>query len=111
VPSAKVEVKNTGTNDVTPLVSDEAGRYRAVNLAAGSYEVKVTANNFSTFKASCTVEIGRVTDVDAKLKAGASSETVEVKAEAPVINTSDSSSSNTVTQLDIQNLPINGRRW
>ena len=30
VPSAKVEVKNTGTNDVTPLVSDEIGRYRAL---------------------------------------------------------------------------------
>src|SRR5256886_17626105 len=40
VPGAKVEVKNTGTNDVTPLVSDEIGRFRAINLAPGNYEVK-----------------------------------------------------------------------
>ena len=111
VPGAKVEVKNVGTNDVTTATSDEGGRYHAVNLQPGKYEVKVAASNFAAFKASCTVEVGRITDVDAKLNAAGGAETVEVKDEAPVINTEHQDFANNIDQTSIQNLPINGRRW
>jgi len=111
VPGAKVEVKNLGTNDVTPVVSDEAGRYRAVNLQPGQYEVKVTSTNFAAYRATCTVEVGRITDVDAKLNPSGASETVDVKDEAPVVNTEHPDFANNIDQAQIQNLPINGRRW
>src|SRR3954470_12977858 len=84
VPGAKIEVKNTETNNMTPIVSDEVGRYRAVNLAPGKYEVRVTSANFSAFRATCVVSVGLITDVDAKLAANGSAETIEVKDEAPV---------------------------
>lgn len=111
IPGAKVEVRNTDTNNVSPATADEVGHYRAVNLAPGSYEVKITAANFSAYRATCTVEVGRITDVDAKLAAGGGSETVDVKDEAPVINTEHQDFANNIGQTQIQNLPINGRRW
>ncbi|MCU1283967.1 MAG: TonB-dependent receptor plug [Acidobacteriales bacterium] len=111
VPGAKVEVRNTGTNSSVNLVSDDTGRFRAVNLQPGNYEVKVTAANFSGYKATCFVEIGRSTDLTAKLKVSGTGETVEVKDEAPVINTEHQDFANNVNQIAISNLPINGRRW
>ncbi len=111
IPGAQVDVKSLATNDVTPAKADEAGRYRAVNLTPGKYEVKVTSGNFAAYRATVTVEVGRITDVDAKLAPSGSSETVDVKDEAPVINTEHQDFANNVDQTQIQNLPINGRRW
>jgi hypothetical protein len=111
IPNAKVEIRNTDTNRSVSTVSDEIGRFRAVNLQPGNYEVKVTAANFSGYKATCVVEVGRVTDLDAKLKVSGAGETVEVKDEAPVINTEHQDFANNVNQIAIANLPINGRRW
>src|SRR3954469_15354155 len=59
VAGAKVEVRNTGTNDLTTATSDKDGYYRANNLTPGSYEVKVSSANFADAKATCTVEVGR----------------------------------------------------
>ncbi|MCU1309891.1 MAG: TonB-dependent receptor plug, partial [Candidatus Angelobacter sp.] len=111
VPGAKVEVRNTGTNATQSVVSNEEGLYRAVNLTPGKYEVSIASSNFSKYKATCTVEIGRVTSIDAKLKVSSAGETVEVKDEAPVINTEQHDFSTNITQQDIANLPTNGRRW
>ncbi len=111
IPGAQVDVKSLATNEVTPTKADEAGRYRAVNLTPGKYEVKVTSANFAAYRATVTVEVGRITDVDAKLAAGGSSETIDVKDEAPVVNTEHQDFANNVDQTQIQNLPINGRRW
>lgn len=111
IPGAQVEVKNVDTNSTTPVVADSVGHYRAVNLTPGKYEVKVTSANFAAFRASVIVEVGRITDIDAKLAAGGSAETIEVKDEAPVINTDHQDFANNISQAQIQNLPINGRRW
>jgi hypothetical protein len=111
VPNAKVEIRNVDTNASVSTQSDEIGRYRAVNLQPGNYEVKVAAANFSSFKATLFVEVGRVTDIDAKLKVSGAGETVEVKDEAPVINTEHQDFANNINQVAIQNLPSNGRRW
>ena len=46
VARAKVTVKNTGTNVVTELLTNEAGYYEAPLLVAGSYLVTVEAPGF-----------------------------------------------------------------
>jgi hypothetical protein len=111
IPNAKVDIRNTGTNAVTSTTSDEGGRYRAVNLDPGTYEVKATAGGFSDYKGTVIVEVGRLTNVEAKMNVTGKGETVEVVGDAPVINTERQDFANNIDQAAIQNLPINGRRW
>jgi hypothetical protein len=112
VPNAKVAIVNTGTNATTTTTSGEAGNFRADNLQPGTYDVKVSASGFSDYKATrMLVEVGRISNVDAKLNVSGKGETVEVRDEAPVVNTEHQELANNFNQDQINNLPINGRRW
>ena len=57
------------------------------------------------------VEVGRSTPVDFKLNVGGQAAIVEVTAEAPVINTNDNANAQNDDQTQINERPINGRRW
>ncbi len=57
------------------------------------------------------VEVGRVTTLDTELNVGPVQGTVEVAAEAPVINTTQQDFSENINQTTIDNVPTNGRRW
>src|SRR5438876_7420283 len=111
VPNAKVDVRNVDTNATSSTATDDGGRYRALNLQPGNYEIKVSAPNFANYTATGIVEIGRILTIDPKLNVSGRGETVEVRDEAPVINTERQDFANQINQFAIQNLPSNGRRW
>jgi hypothetical protein len=50
VPGAKVTIKSVDTEVTRELTTKEAGRYRAVLLPIGRYEVRVEASGFATAK-------------------------------------------------------------
>ena len=52
-----------------------------------------------------------MTDLSPHLGIGSRTETVEVTAEAPQINTTSPEFAPTLNQVAISNLPINGGRW
>ena len=58
-----------------------------------------------------TVEIGRETTIEVALSVGPVTGTVDVTAEAPVINTTQQDFSSNLNQTSINELPVNGRRW
>jgi hypothetical protein len=112
VPGAKITVVNTGTNFETSVTSDEFGKFRAMRLQPGLYTVTAEAGNFAPSRVSnVVVEVGRVTELELTLAAGAKTEVVEVTGEAPVINTLQQDFSANINQTSINELPINGRRW
>src|SRR5919202_1104979 len=85
---AVVPVHNEETNTDVTATTDSEGRARAVQLQPGLYTVTVSASGFSNYvQQHVVVEVGRVTSIDAPLTVGGAQETVEVTAEAPVINT------------------------
>ncbi|MBD0372177.1 MAG: TonB-dependent receptor [Pyrinomonadaceae bacterium] len=111
VPGATITVRNVETNKESTGQTDDEGRFRIVQLNPGNYTVTVSASGFSTFtQEKVVVEVGRVTSLDVPLSVGPVSGTVEVTAEAPVINTSQQDFSTNVNQVSINELPINGRR-
>ena len=57
------------------------------------------------------VEVGRETTLEVALSVGPVTGTVDVSAEAPVINTTQQDFSTNINQTSINELPINGRRW
>ncbi len=112
IPGATVTAHNEETNAESTATTDSEGRARVTELQPGHYTLNVSANGFATFtQQNVIVEVGRVTSVDAPLSVGTAKETVQVTAEAPVINTTQQDFSTNLNQVSINNLPTNGRRW
>jgi outer membrane receptor protein involved in Fe transport len=110
IPNATVTVTNIGTNKVETVTTTEDGGFRVSNLLPGTYTIDITSGSFSPFKATgVIVEVGKITPVEAVLTIGQSA-TVEITAEAPVINTNDNANSTNINQTTINEAPINGRR-
>jgi outer membrane receptor protein involved in Fe transport len=112
VPGAGIAATNLGTSSAASATTDGVGRYLVSHLQPGVYSLEVTAKGFGGFKATnITVEVGRVTTIDAALGVQALAETIVATAEAPVITTDRADFSTNINQTTIENLPINGRRW
>ncbi len=112
VPNASVLIHNNATNAELKLTADSSGLYRAPQLPPGVYTVTISAQGFSDERTSnVTVEVNIATELDAHLQTGAQSQTVEVTAQAPVINFQDASVGGHLSNIEIESIPINNRRW
>jgi outer membrane receptor protein involved in Fe transport len=112
VPNADVNVKSQDTGKEATATSDDQGRFKVVNLQPGSYTLTVNSAGFSAFtQQNIVVEVGRETTLEVSLSVGQVTSTVDISAEAPVINTTQQDFSNNYNQTSINELPINGRRW
>jgi len=111
VANATVTATNTGTNAVSTVTASDNGTFIINNLQPGTYSIVVTQSGFGDFNApSVIVEVGQVTTVDAGLSIAGTTATVEVTADAPIINTNSNENSTNINQTSINELPINGRR-
>ncbi len=111
LPNATITVTNAGTNQTQTTTTDDDGGYRFSNLQPGTYTIGVTASGFANFSQErVVVEVGQVTSIDVPLGVAGTSNTVEVTAEAPVINTNSQDFATNINQTSINELPINGRR-
>lgn len=112
VANAKIVVRNNGTNAETTITTDGSGFFRVNKLQPGTYTVTVSQQGFAPFKSEqVIVQVGSVTELSPHMAIGSSTETVEVSAEAPQINSSTPEFAPTLNQVAISNLPINGGRW
>src|SRR5450755_68503 len=87
VPNATVTVRNQGTGEERTTSTDAAGTYVLASLPVGTYRVEAKASGMQTTVASdLLLEVGSTVRQDFNLKISATSETIEIKATAPVIN-------------------------
>lgn len=111
VAGATASAKNMGTNKETTATSDDNGGFKITNLEPATYTVTVNASGFAPYtNGAVVVEVGQSTTLDVGLTLQGVTSTVQVTAEAPVINTSQQDFSTNVNQTSINELPINGRR-
>ena len=112
IPGAIVVIRNDGTNAEQTLTSNEAGNYKAPQLAPGTYTVSVTAPGFQETKTNgVVVQVNDVTEVSPHLSTGTEATVVEVTAEAPVLNFESPAYGGHLSNTEIENIPINNRRW
>ena len=112
VPNASVLVHNNGTNAEQTVVSDGSGYFRVQHLQPGAYTVTVTASGFESYRSiNLTVQVGSMTDMQARLNVGSSAQTVEVTGEAPLVNTTSPDFAGVVDQIPLHSLPENNYRW
>lgn len=112
VPNAAITITNEGTSNSQTVNTTDDGTFRVTNLQPGTYTVEAASGGFANYKREkVIVEVGQVTPLEVKLGVEGASATVEVSAEAPVINTTDQANATNINQTSINELPINGRRW
>ena len=107
VPGAKVHIVGIETGRVLDLTTNEAGLYTAPNLPAAMYRVEIEAPGFQKFVRQ-TVEVRpRVeSTVDVVLQTGRLSETVEVTAAAPLLDTAAVNNSVDFKDTLVKELPL-----
>jgi len=112
LPGATVVIHNDGTNAAIKLTSGSDGFYKAPLLEPGIYSVTVSAPGFNAYHATkVIVQVGQTTNLQPTLTPGAESTTVEVVAQAPVMNFESPDFSASLNQLALQSIPMNNKRW
>jgi outer membrane receptor protein involved in Fe transport len=112
MPGATITAKNLATGLARTVVTDATGEYRVPALPPGTYSLTAEMQGFTTERRP---EVILVIDQDAvinfTLKPAALSETVSVVAESPIVDTTKSDVSTSVSTQQIQDLPVASRRW
>jgi len=112
VAGALVSIKNVGTGVVREVTSNSDGFYSAPNLLPGTYEIKVSASGFRVMiEREVTLSVGAQQALNLSLKVGQLTQTVEVSATPPAVQTTSSTISATVDSTTVRELPLNGRDW
>ena len=112
VAGARIAAVNQETGERVEVQSGADGSYRFLELKPGEYRLRVTAVGFADWLLErATVEVGRRTEVAVTLNVAGHKETVEVREEAPAVNTATPDFASNLTTATLENLPINGRRW
>lgn len=112
VAGASVKVTDLARGTERNLVTTDAGEYVAPNLVPGVYRVRIVANSFKTEERSdVLVSVAQDSQIDFNLQSGAATETVVVTAESPLIDTTSSALGGTLSNEEINELPLNGRNY
>src|SRR5580704_17568150 len=112
VPNANVAIKNVATGVVREVASNGDGFYTAPNLLPSTYEVTVSAQGFTTLvEKAITLTVGEQQELNVSLKVGQMTQSVEVTAAPPAVETSTSTVSATVDSATVREMPLNGRDW
>jgi hypothetical protein len=110
VPNAKVQAVNISNNETNTATTDHSGTYAIPFLRPGGYKVTVTAAGFKTFhRENITLQVGQIAGIDFALEVGALTESINVSAEAAVLETQTASRAGIVNTQQVAELPLNAR--
>ena len=106
VPDAAVTLTNTATQISRQAVTDAQGGYDFATVQPGVYSVKVTKVGFAALlQANVPVTADAITRADEVLTVGGVNQTVQVEAEAAVLQTDTSQVSSEMTADQMANMP------
>jgi hypothetical protein len=112
VTGAKVTCSEPATGSRFEVVTGDQGAYHLLGLAAGNYVLSVEKSGFSPYRQEgITLRIGDQTRLDVKLTLGAATQSVEVSAQASLLETASGSVSYHVIQPQLETLPLDGRNF
>src|SRR5881296_2813551 len=112
VPGVSITVKHTESGLTRTAISSERGGYNLPLLPVGAYEITTTMPGFKqAVRTGINLVVGQEAVVDLTLEVGANAETVTVSEEAPLVNTTTSSTSGVITEQQVKELPLNGRSF
>ena len=105
-----IEITSVDTNITTRVTTNDTGYYRVIDLVPGKYRARFSFSGFSTLDMTdIDVPAGKVTRLDNQMKVDATRQTVEVRAETPLIESGASNFSTTLETKTINEVPLAGR--
>jgi hypothetical protein len=112
VAGAAVVITDVQRGTTRAAATDDSGNYATPDLQPGVYKVRAEAKGFKTVeRVNIVVEVASDLRVDITLPAGQVSETVVVTDEVPLLNTTSSTLGGTLSNAEINDLPLNGRNY
>ena len=111
VASASVKATNVATDVTLSTVTTGDGEFSFQDLPLGTYKISVTAPGFKSETVdSVAVTAGHIYTLPVKLSVGPAGTTaVEVSAAALTLDTTTATQSDTITDVAVQAMPLNGR--
>ncbi len=109
VPGALVIVTNQETSAARRTLADETGAYSLVQVQPGTYKVEAQKPGFATYVSEVRLQVNVPATLNIQLAVGATTETVNVMAEAAQVNTQDATIGNPFTETQIRELPLQTR--
>jgi len=107
VPNAKVTITNEATGLARQTNTSSSGSYTFAAVLPGTYDLKVEAPNFRSYAQNgVSLMVNLPATINVQLQVGAVSQTVEVKGQVPLLNTTNASLGQTMGTESIQNLPL-----
>jgi hypothetical protein len=112
IPDARVTITNQGTSEQFTTTTRADGTYIVTPLKIGTYRISVEHAGFSTAEnAAFELNIQQQAVVDFELRAGSTSQTVQVTAQAALLQTQNAVVGQVIGATTVESMPLNGRDW
>lgn len=111
VPGAAVLARQLDTNVVAQAVTDQDGRFRFAYLRVGPYEVRIERRGFAPVIHAVTLTVGSAFDIPISLTVEGVNASVSVTANATVLDAARTQIAGTVSRVEAESLPLNGRQF
>ncbi len=110
IPMASVTITNLGTNQKVTLKTSEAGVYTATSLEPVTYSVTVEATGFKKAVIhDVKVDTSTTATINITLEPGAIDNMISVTADTPVLNAQTGTTTQTITERQIRDIPLLNR--
>jgi hypothetical protein len=94
------------------VTTDSAGSYLVPALPPGTYTIRVEAKGFKTVsRPNVVLEVAKDADIDFTLQTGEVAQVIIVNEEIPLVNTTSATLGGTLSNKEINDLPLNGRNY
>ena len=111
LPGVEVTVTQTATGVTRSVVTNETGGFILPNLPVGPYRLEAGLPGFRTYvQTGIVLQVGSNPVMNVRLEVGQVSETVEVQANAALVETRNTGISQVIDNTRVLELPLNGRQ-
>ena len=112
IPAAQLKATNIDNNAAVATATNDSGYYEFPLLPAGRYVVETSKDGFRTAKSPTFIlSAGTQPRIDLTMEVGAPSSSVEVTAQAPLVNAATTDLGQVIGSGKVESLPLNGRNW
>src|ERR1700688_2799463 len=112
VPNAKVAATNEATGVQSETISDSAGAFLFPSLSIGTYKLEISASGFQKMVLTgLKLDVATAVAENVQLKVGAATETVEIVADAPLIDTVTTGLGQVINDKTVQEIPLTARHF
>ena len=112
LPGVNVFARNQNTGITQATITDVGGRFRLTGLPIGEYTITFGLQGFATLeRPAINLHLDEELVLNVSMQLSSVQETITVTAETPLIETTKAEFTTSVSGEQINNLPVNTRRW